>query len=196
MVPGAEGDHQGHLNRGGIPYAPFKGSIMPPPEAVAGTYEGPDGQKIKVAPLTDEDRRMLVRWIDLGCPLDRDFDPKDPQKRGRGWMLDDQRPTLTLTYPKAGVNESVKRILIGMYDYDTGLDMANFSVTADFAADGVPAGEELAGRFKALPDGRWELTLAQRIKELPRGKLKVAVKDRQGNVTRIERTFSVVSREK
>ena len=48
---------------------------MPPPEAVAGTYVGPDGKKIKVAPLTDEDRRTLVRWIDLGCPIDLDFDP-------------------------------------------------------------------------------------------------------------------------
>ena len=73
---------------------------MPPPEAVAGTYDGPDGQKIKVAPLTDEDRRTLVRWIDLGCPIDLDYDPAKPQKRGYGWMLDDQRPTLTLTYPE------------------------------------------------------------------------------------------------
>ncbi len=35
----------------------YTGSVMPPPEAVAGTYDGPDGKKIKVAPLTDEDRR-------------------------------------------------------------------------------------------------------------------------------------------
>ena len=46
----------------------YTGGIMPPPEAVAGTYVGPDGKKVKVAPLTDEDRRTLVRWIDLGCP--------------------------------------------------------------------------------------------------------------------------------
>ena len=26
----------------------FSGSVMPPPEAVAGTYDGPDGKKIKV----------------------------------------------------------------------------------------------------------------------------------------------------
>ena len=53
---------------------------MPPPEAVAGTYEGPDGKKIKVAPLTDEDRRTIFRWIDLGCPVDLDFDPKEPAR--------------------------------------------------------------------------------------------------------------------
>jgi hypothetical protein len=47
----------------------FKGSVMPPPEAVK------DG---KVKPLTDEDRRTLLRWIDLGCPIDLDYDPKNP----------------------------------------------------------------------------------------------------------------------
>ena len=44
------------------------------------------GDEIKVAPLTDEDRRTLVRWIDLGCPIDTDYDPKSPEKRGFGWM--------------------------------------------------------------------------------------------------------------
>ena len=111
-------------------------------------------------------------------------------------MLDDQRPTLTLTYPKAGVNEPLPRILVGMYDYDTGLDQDSFTVVADFPLAGVPAGENLARKFKSLPDSRWELTLAQSLKELPRGKLTVSVKDRQGNVSLIERTFSIMSREK
>ena len=64
-------------------------SIMPPPEAVAGTYVGPDGKNIKVAPLTDEDRLTLVRWIDLGCPIDLDYNPAQPQERGYGYLLDD-----------------------------------------------------------------------------------------------------------
>ena len=172
----------------------FKGSIMPPPEAVAGTYEGADGKKIKVAPLTDEDRRTIVRWIDLGCPLDRDYDAKNPQKLGHGWMLDDQRPTLTLTDPKAGANEPLKRLLVGMYDYGTGLDLDSFKVVADFSIDGVAAGANLARRFKALPDSRWELQLERPITELSRGKLTVSVKDKQGNATRIARTFSVGER--
>src|SRR5271156_4696955 len=122
---------------------------MPPPEAVAGTYVGPDGNKIKVAPLTDEDRRTLVRWIDLGCPIDLDFDPAHPENRGHGWMLDDQRPTLTLSSPEAGGN--------------------------------------LVKKFKALPDYRWELQLTRPLTELPQGKLTVSIKDKQGNVSRIER---------
>jgi hypothetical protein len=113
----------------------FAGSIMPPPEAVA---EG------KVKALSDEDRRTLVRWIDLGCPVDKEFDPDKPGERGSGWMLDDQRPTLTLTSPSAGKNGTLSRLLIGMHDYGTGLDLESLSVMADFEVDGVAAGENLA----------------------------------------------------
>jgi hypothetical protein len=64
-------------------------------------------------------------------------------------------------------------------------------VVADFAVDGVEPGKNLAGKFKALSEGRWELSLSKLITDLPRGKLTVSVKDRQGNTTRVERTFSV-----
>ncbi len=47
----------------------FTGSAMPPPDAV---------KSGKVAPLTDEDKLTLVRWIDLGCPIDLMYDPKNP----------------------------------------------------------------------------------------------------------------------
>jgi hypothetical protein len=169
----------------------YTGSAMPPPEAVAGTYIGPDGKKVKVALVRDEDRRTLVRWIDLGCPIDLDFDPAHPDERGYGWMLDDNRPTLTLSSPRAGANEPLTRILVGMHDYNTGLDADSFTVTADFAIEGVKAGENLATKFKPLPDSRWILQLTQPIAELPHGKLTASIKDKQGNVTRVERTFSV-----
>jgi hypothetical protein len=160
----------------------FTGTAMPPPEAVK---EG------KVPPLSDEDRRTIVRWIDLGCPIDFDFDAAHPAERGQGWLLDEQRPTLTLTSPRAGVNGPVTRLLLGMHDYDSGLDAASLEVRADFALDGIPSGENLAAKFKAKGGGVWELKLATPIETLPKGKLSVAVKDRQGNTTRIERTFSV-----
>jgi hypothetical protein len=104
---------------------------MPPRDAVTGGEAG-GGGKVQVAPLSDEDRRTIVRWIDLGCPIDHDFDPQHPQRSGRGWLLDDQRPTLTMTYPRAGVNEPLERLLIGMHDYGTGLDLEAFQVIADF----------------------------------------------------------------
>jgi hypothetical protein len=106
-------------------------------------------------------------------------------------MLDDQRPTLTLTYPGAGANGPLTRILVGMHDTDTGLDMDSFKVVADFLLDGVPAGQDLASRFKPTSRGVWELALSKPLVELPKGKLTVWVKDRQGNTSQVERTFSV-----
>jgi hypothetical protein len=85
------------------------------------------------------------------------------------------------------------RILVGMYDGGTGLDMKSFEVFADFPIDGVRPGQNLATqlKFKELPDNRWELQLARPIRDLPNGKLTLSVKDMQGNVTRIERTLSI-----
>ncbi len=120
---------QQNLNRADLD---FTGSIMPPPAAVAGTYCGADGRAIQVAPLTDEDRLTLVRWIDLGCPLDLDYDSNHPERRGRGWLADETRPTLTLTYPKPGTNERLTDIVIGMHDFDSGLDMATLDVAPTF----------------------------------------------------------------
>ena len=158
----------------------YSGSVMPPPKAVA------DG---KVRALTDEDRRTLARWIDLGCPIDLDHDAAKPTARGSGWMQDDNRPTLTLTYPRSGENKSLTRLVVGMHDYDSGLDMATFHVVID----GVAAGEDLASKFRPTSPGVWELKLSQPIARLAKSKIEVSVKDRQGNVTRIERTFSVVA---
>jgi hypothetical protein len=161
----------------------FVGDPMPPPEAV---------KTGKVKPLSDEDRRTLVRWIDLGCPIDLDFDPLRPDRPGFGWMLDDNRPTLTVTEPRAGANAGLSRVLVGMHDYYSGLDANAFAVTADFDLDGVPAGQDLAKRFVAKSQGVWELKLARPITELPRGTLTVVARDRQGNTARVDRTFSVV----
>jgi hypothetical protein len=158
----------------------FTGSVMPPPEAVKAG---------KVQPLTEEDRLTLVRWIDLGCPIDLTYDPENPAKPGFGWMLDDQRPTLAVAIPTAGANPSLERILVGMHDYGTGLNAESFEVVADFAVNGVPAGRNLAAKFTALAGGVWELKLSEPL-SLKSGTLKVSVKDRQGNVTRIERAFS------
>jgi hypothetical protein len=171
----------------------YTGSAMPPPEAVAGTYSGPDGKKIKVPPLSAEDRMNLARWIDLGCPIDLDYAPASPEARGNGWLQDDSRPTLTLTYPHAGANESFLRILVGMHDYDSGLDMKTFSVIADFALDGIPAGQNLATKFQPTAPGVWELKLPKAITQMAQGKIEVSIADGQGNISRIERTFSVGS---
>ncbi len=157
----------------------FTGSIMPPPKAVKSGI---------AAPLSDEDRLTIVRWIDLGCPIDLDYDANNPDQSGYGWMLDDQRPTLTVSSPLPGKNPPLTRILIGMYDY-AGLDVASFRVTADFAINDIPAGLNLAPKFRVAAPGVWELALDTPV-EVEKGILTVSVKDRQGNVTKIERAFT------
>src|SRR6185503_9176579 len=163
----------------------YRGDAMPPAEAVAGTYTAPDGRKIKVEPLSDEDRRTVARWIDLGCPIDLDYDPKNPEARGYGWMCDDNRPVVTLSRPAAGANAPLSRFLLGMHDYGSGLDLATFKVTADVAVDGAAPGTNLASKFAEVAQGVWELKLSKAIDALPSGRLSVEVKDRQGNTTRI-----------
>jgi hypothetical protein len=123
--------------------------------------------------------------------VDLAFDPQHPDQRGNGWFFDDQRPTLTLTYPQPGHNDRLDRILIGMDDYYSGLDMDSFTVTADFAVNGSKPGANLAARFRPVSQGVWELKLAQPLHSLPRSQLIVSIRDQQGNVSRIERTFQV-----
>jgi Hydrazine synthase alpha subunit middle domain len=160
----------------------YTGSPMPPPDAV---------KSGKVKPLSDEDRRTLARWIDLGCPIDFDYDPKHPEARGYGWMLDENRPVLSLSVPQEGKNAELTRLLVGMHDYGSGLDMKTFSVKANFSVNGVPAGGELARKFTLKSQGVWELRLDKPLTKLAHGKVILTVADRQGNIARTERLFSV-----
>lgn len=165
-----------------ISHVGYVGGIMPPPKAV---------EAGKVKPLSDEDRLTLVRWIDLGCPVDLKYDAEFADERGNGWLLDDQRPTLTLTYPKPGRNEAFDRILIGVYDVYSGLDMESLQVTATVPLDGAEAGTNLASRFTRVSDGVYEWKLNQKVENLSEAKLLVSINDREGNETRVERMFSV-----
>ncbi|MFT5856927.1 MAG: hypothetical protein ACI8XO_004183 [Verrucomicrobiales bacterium] len=159
----------------------YNGKQMPPQKAV-------DAGKVKA--LTHDDQLTIIRWIDLGCPIDFDYDPASPESRGEGWMVDDNRPVLAVTHPKAGANAQLDRILIGAHDYYTGLEFESFAVSADFAIDGVPSGENLAAKFMEKSQGVWEMKLKSPISKLERGTLKVSIRDREGNVTQIERVFS------
>ena len=151
----------------------YNGKIMPPRKAVA---EG------KVKPLSDHDKRTIIRWIDLGCPID--FEKK------WGWFADDQRPTLTLSKPVRGENAALEKIVVGIYDYGSGLAEKTFSVTADFEIDGIKPGGDLAAKFKAGADGVRIYSLANSVHKLEGGVITVSVKDKAGNITRIERTIS------
>ena len=165
-----------------ISHVAYVGSSMPPTDAV---------KSGKVQPLSAEDRLTLIRWIDLGCPIDLTYDSQNPDELRQGWILDDQRPTLTLTRPQSGNQENLDRLLIGMHDYGTGLDPATFEVTADFAVNGRTQGTNLAASFTPRTTGVWELKFDQPITTLEKGTVYVSVQDRQGNTTRIERSIRV-----
>jgi hypothetical protein len=55
----------------------------------------------------------------------------------------------------------------------------------------VAAGQNLADRFRAKEGGVWELRLQKPAANPGKGLLTVSVRDRQGNETKVERTFSV-----
>jgi hypothetical protein len=130
---------------------------------------------------------MILRWIDLGCPIDFDH---AADAKSLGWNLDDTRPTLTVALPVAGKNAALDRLVIGMHDYASGIDAGSFQVTADVTLDGLAAGENLAGRFRETSPGAWEWTLSRPMQGIS-AKLTVSVKDRQGHESRIVRAFAV-----
>ena len=160
----------------------YRGSIMPPRDAVA------DGH---VQALTDDDRRTLVRWIDLGCPLDYDFTPGQSGHYGFGWAADDKRPTLTLVEPRVGRQSKISRILFGMADYYSGIDEGSLRVVASFAVNNLPADTNLAGQVHARGEGVYELKLTEPLQKTGEYELVVSVKDRQGNLRAIRRTFQI-----
>jgi len=164
----------------------YAGSIMPPADAVAAG---------KVEPLSDEDRRTIVRWIDLGCPLDRDTEANE-STQSLGWHLDDTRPTLALESPRPGINrQAVDSLVIGLHDFGSGIDDTSLQVIADFEVAGIPPGKDLSARFVSDSPGVMKLTLDRPLPVMPRAKITIAVRDRQGNESRIVRTFSVAKRE-
>lgn len=153
----------------------FTGESMPPPRAVE---EG------KVPPLSDLERRTIVRWIDLGCPVDLD------RGAGKGgWFADDNRPILTLAQPAAGDGE-LSRIVIGMHDYYSGIDLSTLRVTGTFAIDGVAAGTNLAPLLAPAAEGVWEWRPGK-VTAIPgSARLEVSVRDKAGNETTIVRRFA------
>jgi hypothetical protein len=158
----------------------YTGQPMPPPSSV---------QAGLVPPLTEDEKRTFARWVDLGAPVDL-----STETPSWGWMLDDLRPTLTISSPRAGANPGpLRRIRVGFYDYYSGEAPETLSVKAAFAVNGRPPGAELADLFLPVrgADGVYELVLSPPLPALAEARLDVSVRDRRGNETRIERKFHV-----
>lgn len=153
----------------------YTGSMMPPPGS-------------GVPPLTEDEKLLFARWIDLGCQIDS----PDPLLKPMGVFADDMKPVLTIAAPRSGANPSaLGQIRFGMYDNYSGLHRQSLSVKANFAVNGKAAGTELAGDFRDTGNFIWTLALNPAITNLTAGKLNVSVRDVAGNVSALERTFSV-----
>ncbi len=153
----------------------FTGTIMPPPDS-------------GLPSLSEDEKMLFARWIDLGAPINS----PDPIKSVFGWFADELRPTLTISAPARGrTSAPLTQIRIGAYDYYAGLDRSSLSVSANFEINGHPAFTELADQFSETGDHIWTLDLTPPITDLHRGLLTVSVKDIRGNITRIDRRFSI-----
>lgn len=152
----------------------FTGTIMPPP-----------GSGVPL--LTEDEKMTFARWIDLGAPATS----SDPGLASAGWFSDELKPTLAVSLPRAGVNDGpLDRIRFGAFDDTSGLDRATLSVVASFPVNGHPPGAELAGDLREA-DGIYTLDLEAPIRDLTDGRVTILVKDKQGNETVVDRSFSV-----
>ncbi len=153
----------------------FTGTMMPPPGS-------------GVPPLSEDEKIDIARWIDLGAPINWGGGGTTPW----GWFLDEIRPTLELSIPRPGENtQPVSEIRIGVADAHTGLDMSTLSVSADFAVAGRAPGSELADLAAGVGDGIYSIALDAPITVLDTTHVRAEIADQQGNITRVDRSFSV-----
>ncbi|MGE0606843.1 MAG: hypothetical protein AB7O62_06930 [Pirellulales bacterium] len=101
------------------------------------------------------------------------------------------RPTLAVTLPRPGKNAPLDRLLIGLHDATSGLDVSTLSITSSAAIAGLAAGTNLADQFQPTEPGVWEWKLPAAISNLSPALVTVTVRDQQGNTATVVRRFSV-----
>jgi hypothetical protein len=155
----------------------FLGTIMPPPGSAA-------------PGLTIDEKITFARWIDLGCPINAG----QGDNANFGWFVDDNRPTLAVSLPRAGQNSGpLSQLRVGIADAYTGIAPGSLSIKADIAINGRAAGQELADLAQASGEGIYTIALTPPLSGVALAHLRVQVADRQGNVTRVNQKFSVAS---
>jgi hypothetical protein len=154
----------------------FTGTMMPPPGS-------------GITPLTDAEKMLFARWIDLGAPIDTAGLRGHP---GLGWFLDDQRPVLTVSEPRPNANDQApQRIRFAYADANTGINPATLSVRASFSVQGRPANNELRDLAVPVGDGIFEIQLGDAFQDIVESAhVWVQIADQQGNITRVDRRFS------
>ena len=141
-----------------------------------------------VPPLTIDEKMTIARWIDLDAPINAG----DGGVTTYGWFLDEIRPTLEVSLPRAGTTPGpLAMIRIGVADAH-GVAPGSLSVTADFPVAGRAAGAELADLATPAGDGIHVIAVDPPLGIGGSGRVHAKVADLQGNVTRVDRRFSVV----
>jgi len=166
LPPGAE------INEADLDYT---GTMMPPPGSGA-------------PPLSEDEKMTIARWIDLGAPIDH---LATGVRAGYGWFLDENRPTLALSAPRPGANATLPAIRIGVADANSGIEPGSLSVVADFAVAGRAPGAELADLATLVADAVYEIPVGTPPPTGTRRVVHAEVADRQGNWTRVDRTFHI-----
>lgn len=150
----------------------YTGQAMPPPGSPQ---------------LTDEEKRLIARWVDLGAPLDL----SRPENR---YTDDDLLPVLAVAEPTRGMNPNTwNRVTIGAYDLESGVNPASLNVTLSFGVGGLGAGSNLASlaSFDAA-NSVWTIDIpAGSSPGSTEAALNVSVADNEGNTYRQSVHFKV-----
>jgi hypothetical protein len=154
----------------------FTGDIMPPPDS-------------GVPALSEDEKMMFARWIDLGCPINSG--EASGTSGDYGWFLDDSRPTLTISSPRMNENETLAELRVGIADAYTGVDLSRFEITADFNVNGSSAGTDLVPLGSFIADGVFSIPLSTPLTQLPLGHVTATIYDQQGNKKSSRVRFSV-----
>ena len=153
----------------------FHGELMPPSNSGA-------------PPLDEHGKRTLLRWIDLGCPIDT---AKDTSREGYGWYLDETRPALTISEPKASADhEAFSKIVVGFSDAYSGVNRESFAVSADFPIDSYDPGEDFSTCFVEGEAGVFTCLLGSEVSGIEGGTITVSIADNAGNISVLERTIT------
>ena len=153
----------------------YTGSIMPP------VNSGVPG-------LSEDEKILFARWIDLGCPINTGTG----SDAAYGWFLDDVRPTLTVSSPRQNENSTpLSEIRVGVADADSGISNATLSITADFPVNGSQPGTELSGQGMFVRPDIFSIPLQTTITSLAPSHVVASVADVQGNRTSVNLRFWV-----
>lgn len=142
-----------------------------------------------VPPLTADEKLTFAPLVDLGCPINAGHNGTN---HDFGWYVDDVRPTLEVSLPQPGPNHlTLNTIRFSVADAYSGVDLTSVSLKSDVVIEGRPPGSELADMAQPAGEGIFAVELSTALREVDDARLYVEVADRQGNVTRVERRFSM-----